>query len=190
MFTSFAPHLHQPFLTYYKTKFHQFEDNRLSEEKLLKQTLKEIQKKIDVLEEGYYITKVVPAETYQKFSTKFGEEKNQVLKNLELTTNNTSNYVETLSKTLQFSLKLPVIWSSGNVAQKEKLQKLIFPDGITYDRKNGAFRTPKVNEVFSCIADLNSVSTENKKGQTNDKIDLSLLAEREGLTPISTIHYL
>ena len=69
---------------------------------------------------------------------------------------------------------MPKIWSSGNVAQKEKLQKLIFPDGITYDRKNGAFRTEKVNEVFSCIAYLNSVSTENKKGQINDNIDLSL----------------
>ena len=136
------------------------------------------------MEEGYYITKVVPAETYQKFSTKFGEEKNQVLKNLELTTNNTSNYVETLSKTLQFSLKLPVIWSSGNVAQKEKLQKLIFPDGITYDRKNGAFRTDKINEVFGCIADLNSVSTENKKGQINENIDLSLLAVRKGFEPL------
>ena len=105
-------------------------------------------------------------------------------KNLELTTNNTSNYVETLSKTLQFSLKLPVIWSSGNVAQKKKLQKLIFPDGITYDRKNGAFRTPKINEVFDCIAYLNSVSTENKKGQINENIDLSLLAVRKGFEPL------
>ena len=85
---------------------------------------------------------------------------------------------------MQFSLKLPVIWSSGNVAQKEKLQKLIFPDGITYDRKNGAFRTEKVNEIFGCIADLNSVSTENKKEQINENIDLSLLAVRKGFEPL------
>ena len=57
--------------------------------------------------------------------------------------------------------------------EKENLQKLIFPIGVTYNRKNGTFRTEKINEVFRCIAALNCVTTENEKGQTSDETNLS-----------------
>jgi site-specific DNA recombinase len=57
-----------------------------------------------------------------------------------------------------------VVWSSGDIRAKENLQKLIFPEGIVFDRKIGSFRTPKVNSVFQSIADLNSDSVDNKKG--------------------------
>jgi hypothetical protein len=44
--------------------------------------------------------------------------------------------------------------SIGNVLCWENLQKLVFPDGILYDKQNDGFRTKKVNSVFSLIADL------------------------------------
>ena len=85
------------------------------------------------------------------------------MKNLEFTATNSSNHIETLSKVLQFSLKLPTVWHSANVNQKENLQKMLFPNGIIYERKNSTFRTEKVNEVFGCIARLQSVIVEKKE---------------------------
>ena len=38
--------------------------------------------------------------------------------------------------------------ASSPVGTKEELQKLIFPEGIIYSKKNEAFRTEKVNSFF------------------------------------------
>ena len=115
----------------------------------------------------------MPAETYQKFLQKFNIEKEQIVKNLEQVVSTSSNHDELLSKAVNFSLKLPSTWASANVNEKENLQKLIFPNGVTYNRKNETFRTEKINEVFRCIAELNCVTEENKKGQTGNITNLS-----------------
>ena len=139
----------------------------------MKANLKEVQKKIDSIEEEFYITKLMPAETYQKFFQKFSTEKEQIVKNLEQVVSNNSNHEDLLSKAINFSLKLPTTWASANVNEKENLQKLIFPDGVTYNRKNGTFRTEKINEMFRYIATLNCITGENEKGQIGNETNLS-----------------
>ncbi|MFY0254806.1 hypothetical protein ACDQ55_12715 [Chitinophaga sp. 30R24] len=52
----------------------------------------------------------------------------------------------------------------SDAGMKEKLQKLIFSEGIGYDRKNEVFRTGKVNEVFALIASLSGNTGSNEKG--------------------------
>jgi hypothetical protein len=47
---------------------------------------------------------------------------------------------------------------------QEKLQSLVFPGGIAYDRQIGGFRTIKVNLVFELISSLSSITGGNKKG--------------------------
>ena len=139
----------------------------------MKANLKEIQKKIDGIEEEFYITKSLPSEIYQKFFPRFNTEKEQILKDSEQVDSSSSNQDEQLSKALNFSLKLPSTWASANVNEKENLQKLVFPNDVTYNRKTEAFRTNKINEVFRCIAVLNSVTADNKKGQISNEPDLS-----------------
>ena len=170
---SIAPHLIEPFLEIFKSEFLKLENSKADDEKVLKSNLKEVQKKIYSIEEEFYITKSMPAETYQKFLQKFNTEKDQIIKNLEQVVSTSSNHDELLSKALNFSLKLPSTWALANVNEKENLQKLIFPDGVTYSRKNGTFRTEKINEVFRCIANLNCITAENEKGQIGNETNLS-----------------
>ena len=94
-----------------------------------------------------------------------------------------SNHDELLAKALNFSLKLPSTWASATVNEKDSLQKLMFPDGVTYNRKNGTFQTDKVNEVFRYIAALNSVPEDNKKRQSGNETDLSSLVGMTGFEP-------
>jgi hypothetical protein len=44
------------------------------------------------------------------------------------------------------------LWQDGGIALKEKLQNLIFPNGLAYDKEKGAFRTPELNEIIAEIA--------------------------------------
>ncbi len=94
-----------------------------------------------------------------------------------------SNLSETIKTSLEVSSKLSKTWSSRKSNVKESLQKLVYPEGIVYDKQIDGFRTPKVNSIFSAIEDWNGDSDKNKKGQKGNKTNLSLSAERAGFEP-------
>ena len=80
---SIAPHLIELFLYTFKNELSKLENAKADDEKTFKANLKEIQKKIDGIEEEFYITKSMASETYQKFLQRFNTEKEQILKDLE-----------------------------------------------------------------------------------------------------------
>lgn len=125
--------------------------------------------------------KEISQETFDKFHPRYIKEREDILKQLAKFTQSISNPEEAIEQALLLSCKLPIVWSSSDTGMKEKLQKLIFPDGIVYDRKNESFRTPKVNTVFSRIAHLSGNPPENEKGTNHTDDDLSLLADQTGL---------
>lgn len=49
-----------------------------SQELAIKASLKELQKKIDIVEEKYFVSGEMTKETYEKFMAKFAEEKNGI----------------------------------------------------------------------------------------------------------------
>jgi site-specific DNA recombinase len=77
-----------------------------------------------------------------------------------------SNLNLCVQKAIDLSSKLNTIWSSSDYVEKQKLQFLLFPDGIKYNKKNDERRTEKVNSVFSAIKDIATV-TEKIKGKKN-----------------------
>ncbi|MDA7707523.1 MAG: hypothetical protein P8P13_01390 [Flavobacteriaceae bacterium] len=54
-------------------------------------------------------------------------------------------------KTLRLSASLEKIWLEGDLKQRQKLQNLVFPSGMGYDKSNVRVRTPKVNAIFDSI---------------------------------------
>ena len=46
------------------------------------------------------------------------------------------------------------MWVSGNYHAKQKLQKLVFPVDVVYDKGNDDYRIEKVNSVFGLITSL------------------------------------
>ena len=75
------------------------------------------------------------------------------------------------------------LWQLGNLPQKKRVQAMIFPDGLVYDKKNDDIEPLSKNE-FMFVYDLNSVGYEEKeKGQTLNFEDLSSVAPELGLEP-------
>ena len=134
-----------------------------------RQQLLEVTKKLDAIEEKYYVTGEMTKETFEKFHFRFKAEQAAVAKELERCGSSISNPSVAIAKALDLSLELAPAWASSDVSRKEKLQKLVFPEGIIYDKKIGAFRTTRVNAVFELIASLERISEEKKKGQTSSE---------------------
>jgi site-specific DNA recombinase len=57
-----------------------------------------------------------------------------------------------IKKALDFASNLLNVWKMGSVGVKEKLQKLLFPEGLAYDKEIGAFRTSTINSLIAGIA--------------------------------------
>ena len=70
-----------------------------------------------------------------------------------------------IDKALSLSASLEKIWTEGDLKQKQKLQNLVFPSGLGYDKSNDRVRTPKVNAIFGSIPILLKEISNIKKGE-------------------------
>ena len=175
----------KPLMFDMKHQFDNLKANTVDEMKTFKTNLNEVQKKLDNLDEDFYIKKNIPEVKYNNFLDRFTKERQEILTLIAEIPNTSSNLEKYLSTALNFASKLTDTWTLGNTKTKSKLQKLIFPEGVMYNCKTETFRTEKVNEVFAWIASVVSINDLNKKGQTNPKVSLSGKVESTGLEPVS-----
>jgi site-specific DNA recombinase len=114
----------------------------------LKRSLTETNKKIDIIEEKHYVLNEMSKETFNKFYQKYQEEKSEIVNQIAKNENGISNPAECIQSVLEFSAKLNDTWSYSDVSTKEKIQKMIFPEGIFYNKKNNTLYEPKNKFYF------------------------------------------
>jgi DNA invertase Pin-like site-specific DNA recombinase len=110
-------------------------------ERGIKLRLTEAIKKVDIIEEKHFIEGTMNKETYDKFLLRYREEQTQILKEIDKCACGISNLKEMLKNALDLCLNLATVWRKGSIGIKEKLQKLLFPEGLAYDKEIRAFRT-------------------------------------------------
>lgn len=124
--------------------------------------LAEVQKKIDSVEEKYYLDSEMPTEVYEKLRGKLAGEKTKIEELLVNTPLDSSNLKNHFDGVVDFSLKLATVWSSAGFSIKEKFQKIVFPDGISYNFKTETFRTITIRKWFEQIPHLNCIPEDDK----------------------------
>jgi len=165
-----------PIMLELENTFYESNKENIERSKELKISLNCVNRNIDKLEEKYFIKEEMSKETYDKLNNKYKLEKQNIEKELANASVNISNLKEMIEKAAYLCKNLSKIWQEGDVSIKEKLQDLVFPEGIYFDRKIDAFRTPKLNSIISQISIISSELEGTKKGQ-NDFFDhLSLSA--------------
>lgn len=143
-----------------------------------KKRLSEIKTEMERLDVKYYVKDEMDKVKYDRFCIKLMNEENEILKDLEDNAISISNLKSKIVKAVELCSKLPSLWRNSDYAEKEILQKLVFPEGIYYNKKNQAFRTEKINEVFSQISSLSSLLAQKTKGLSVTKNTKSLFAEK------------
>lgn len=136
--------------------------NYLKEQTQWKKQLTEINTKIENLEERF-VSAEIPKELYDKFNKKYQDEKGQIEQKLSNQQFESSNLEKIIEKGLKISENLSQLWLSGDFDAKQKLQRLVFPDGIVYNKKNDSVRTIRVNTLFEPIPHLISDLEGNEK---------------------------
>ncbi len=126
----------------------------------------EIGKKLQRLEERY-VEEEIDRDMFTRYRDRFRAEQQEIEQAISAQTNKgVSNPEECIKKAIEYGPKLASLWASADYSGKQKLQFLLFPDGIRYNRKKDACRSPRVNSVFACMAQLVRI-IENSKGNDN-----------------------
>ena len=79
---------------------------------------------------------------------------------------NLSNLDGEVNDILAMCCKLDSLWRDGSLETCQKLQNLLFPNGILWDKEKDNYRTFDENEALSIIARL-SVNYKNKKEENS-----------------------
>ena len=88
-----------------------------------------------------------------------------------------------IDKALSLSESLEKIWVDGNLKQRQKLQNLVFPSGLGYDKSNDRVRTSKVNAIFGSIPLLTKEILNIKNGEPIPVNQFSDLVTQKGFEP-------
>jgi site-specific DNA recombinase len=149
------------------------------------QAKKKIAEKKSLLEKVEYkfINDQISEEVYLKHVGKIREEIAELSKESEASIINGSNLENTVEKCLSIAQNISQSWLTADYESKQRLQKLIFPEGILYNKQNGVVRTPRVNSLFAAIPLLVGDSLENKKADSSKNRLQSSNVPRTGIEP-------
>jgi hypothetical protein len=122
---------------------------------------------------------------FEKFKSKFIAERTEICKSIAKNVKKVSNPETLIDNAIVMASKLASLWDSNDYADKQTLQDLVFPAGMTYCRKTNECRTLRVNSIFRCIRDVASVSAVNKSGDNTLSSDVPALVENTGVEPVT-----
>jgi hypothetical protein len=107
------------------------------EETTLKRQLEEVERDISTLKKNFFIKEAMDRKTFEEMYLPCEEQRVNITRQLGKFGETILNPSELIGKVVRFCRKLNTAWASGSVEFKQDLQKLIFPQGILYDKKKG-----------------------------------------------------
>ena len=112
------------------------------------------------IDEEIYETTI---ETLQERLTKIDHELANCKRNL-------SNLSEEVDDTLAICCKLDTLWKNASLELSQRIQNLLFPDGILWDKEIDDYRTFNENKALSIIA---RISSDYKNGKEKNPSEFS-----------------
>ncbi|KAA9338801.1 recombinase family protein [Adhaeribacter soli] len=160
--------------------FDELNAQQLEQQKEFKRQLTEVEKNLDKLEERY-IFEGLNKDLYEKYSVKLKGERKEIEVELEKTEKPLSNRKNFIELGLKMGVNLCESWEKGDYRERRRVQSVVFPEGVTFDKEKQGYRTSRVNVFFSLTALFSERLKEMKKGKTSDKPDFSLSVVHRGL---------
>jgi site-specific DNA recombinase len=127
-----------------------------------KKRITELQNILSKLEERFVLNEITK-EQFDKFTSKYNDELNQLTQEIKTNANSSSNLEKAVEKGLKIAENISQLWVSSDYYEKQQLQYLVFPEGLLYDKKNDIVRTNRINTLFREIAVNTRVSVKTKK---------------------------
>ena len=120
---------------------------------------------------------------FEKWQGKYEGKLEQISEELQKKSFDSSNLENAVEKCLSIAENLSGTWVSMNYEEKQRLQYLVFPEGVVYSKEKGVVRTERVNALFAEILLQKRVLAEKKKGNSEKNCLKSYSVPRTGIEP-------
>ena len=105
----------------------------------------------------------IDEDTYSVAIQEYSNRKDVLMLELDKWQMNLSNQSAKIPVVIATASKIGTLWKTADLETKKKIQNLVFPEGIFWDKKKRDYRTKKRNAIFDLL-DRISATYENKKG--------------------------
>ena len=99
---------------------------------------------------------------------------------------NLSNRSKFIEQVIATTSKLGDLWRNGNYKERQKIQNLVYPEGISYDKDSEDYRTDSVNPALEVFRRFTESCEANKEKANLDFAPNSPLVEYSGLEPLTS----
>ena len=107
--------------------------NAVDESKLLRKTITEKKGQLESLEEKFIMGEITK-ELYNKYSIRYNDEIQLLNSELEKSYIKSSNFEKAVEKCLEIAQNISAAWLSAGFENKQRLQKLVYPEGTGYNK--------------------------------------------------------
>ena len=145
-----------------KLVFAKFQE-QLNEMIVKKRKITELGDKMEQLERRY-VENEISRDLFDKYYAQYKKEQEVIQHEIGSADFESSNLENAVKKGIEIARNPLLLWTSSDYDDKQRLQYLMFPEGIRYNKLKKEVRTPRINSIFSLIADIARVHDVNKKG--------------------------
>ena len=117
----------------------------------------------------------IDKDIYNATSAHLNEQLTQIHKALQEAERDLSNEKKYIADVIEMSCKLGTLWQEGDFRTRQKLQNLVYPNGILYDKHLGSYRTENENEVFRIFRTISTGYIIEKEKAAKENTPLSPL---------------
>jgi DNA invertase Pin-like site-specific DNA recombinase len=164
---SIADELKPAFSIVLKDLFSEWNITATNQQKQYKTRITEIDNKINGAKLRFGCGEI-DKDIYETVLKEFEPQKRSLTQKLEIAQMELSNFVPFVDYAISMSCKLGELWKECDMTKREKLQNLVFPQGVFYDKEIGNYRTPQSNTFFRAIKTELRDYKNKKEGQTEN----------------------
>ena len=152
--------------------FREYNQERSDTRTLLLKNKSELERKLLALKIRLGLGEI-DKDIYNATATHLNDQLSKIHKALQEAERDLSNEKKYIADVIAMSCKLGTLWQKGDFRTRQKLQNLVYPDGILYDKHLGCYRTENENEVFRIFRSISTGYKIEKEKATREKNPLS-----------------
>ena len=161
------------------------EEYQATEEKELKtRRTKKVEEKNNVMRR--FGKGEIDAEVYNFTAGELKQEIDEIEEALARVSSKKSNLENAAHKATLTACKLDDLWAYGTFGNRQKIQNLVFPAGITWNRENLENLTKIENETFKLIRSISECCKKGEIKKEEKPFDFSSVVAEAGLEPATS----
>lgn len=117
-----------------------------------------------------FIVEELTRDLYEKYSSKIQETITELRKEIENSSKSISNLNSKGERCIDVVQNISRKWGFGDYFKKQRIQKVVFPDGIYINPKTREYRTYSINPVFNYISTITKDSGDKNKNASDKNL--------------------